>query len=72
MLSSYRNLSTDLLCKSIDWFPYDGNTGISWVKSRKLFSNLTLFVGSNNISISLDCLSNNFFTKRSAQNHCPM
>ena len=24
---SYRNQSVDLLCKSIDWFLYDGNTG---------------------------------------------
>ena len=28
VLSSYRNQSIDLLCKSIDWFLYEGNTGI--------------------------------------------
>ena len=27
MLSSYRNQSIDLFCKSIDWFLYDGNIG---------------------------------------------
>ena len=32
LLPSYRNqLSIDLLCKSIDWFLYTGNTGIEWV-----------------------------------------
>ena len=28
VLLSYRNQSIDLLRKSIDWFPYEGNTGI--------------------------------------------
>ena len=28
VLSSYRNKSIDLHSKSIDWFLYDGNTGI--------------------------------------------
>ena len=27
VLSLYRNQSIDLLCKSIDWFLYEGNTG---------------------------------------------
>ena len=27
VLPSYRNQSIDLLCKSIDWFLYEGNTG---------------------------------------------
>ena len=27
VLTSYRNQSIDLLCKSIDWFLYEGNTG---------------------------------------------
>ena len=27
-LPSYRNQSFDLLCKLIDWFLYEGNTGI--------------------------------------------
>ena len=27
----HRNQSIDLLCKSIDWFLYEGNTGIWWV-----------------------------------------
>ena len=26
-VASYRNQSSDLLCKSIDWFLYEGNTG---------------------------------------------
>ena len=33
---SYTNQSFDLQCKSIDWFLYEGNTGISWVDSRVL------------------------------------
>ena len=28
VLPSYRNQSIDLLCKSIDWFLYEGSTGI--------------------------------------------
>ena len=32
VLPSYRNELIDLLCKSIDWFLYEGNTDISWVK----------------------------------------
>ena len=28
VLSSYRNKSIDLLCKSVDCFLYEGNTGI--------------------------------------------
>ena len=31
VLPSYRNQSIDLHSKSIDWFLYEGNTGISWV-----------------------------------------
>ena len=27
VLHSYRNQSIDLLCKTIDWFLYEGNTG---------------------------------------------
>ena len=34
VLFSYRNQSIDLLWKSIDWFLYEGNTGIWWVKRR--------------------------------------
>ena len=30
-LHSYKNKSTDLLCKSIDWFLFKSNTGIQWV-----------------------------------------
>ena len=33
-LHSYRNQSIDLLCKSINWFLYEGNTGtngLSWI-----------------------------------------
>ena len=35
VLPSYRSQLIDLLCKSIDWFPYEGNTGTSWVKVRR-------------------------------------
>ena len=31
VLPSYRSQSIDLLCKSIDWFLYEGNTGTYWV-----------------------------------------
>ena len=41
VLSSYRNQSIDLHSKSIDWFLYEGNTGISWVNVRKLSSHGT-------------------------------
>ena len=30
MLPSHRNKSIDLLCKSIDWFLYEGNIGCQW------------------------------------------
>ena len=36
VLPSYRNQSIDLLCKSIDWFLYEGNTGIYWVNQQSL------------------------------------
>ena len=32
VLPSYRNESIDLLCKSIDWFLFEGSTGTYWVK----------------------------------------
>ena len=32
VLPSYINQSTDLVCKSIDWPLYEGNTDIYWVK----------------------------------------
>ena len=35
VLPSYRNQSVDLQGKSIDWFLYEGNTGIYWVNSIK-------------------------------------
>ena len=31
-LSWYNNKSTDFQNKSIDWFLYDGNFGVEWVK----------------------------------------
>ena len=34
LLRSYRNQSIDLLCKSIDWFLFEGNTGILWVNQE--------------------------------------
>ena len=34
MSPSYRNQSIDLLCKSIDWFLYEGKTGTQWVKCK--------------------------------------
>ena len=30
-LPAYRNQSIDLPCKSIDWFLFDGNSGVQWV-----------------------------------------
>ena len=30
VLPSYRNQSIDLLCKSIDWFLHEGNSGTYW------------------------------------------
>ena len=33
-LPSSRNQSIDLHSKSIDWFPYEGKTGILWVKQK--------------------------------------
>ena len=35
-LPSYRNQSSDLLCKSMEWFLCEGNTGIEWVKQSKI------------------------------------
>ena len=35
VLQSYRNQSIDLQSKSIDWFLYEGSTGIQWVKFGK-------------------------------------
>ena len=34
VLSSYRNQSFDLLRKSTDQFPYEGNTGTQWVNGK--------------------------------------
>ena len=34
MLPSYRNQSIDLHSKSIDWFLYEGNTGINLLKEQ--------------------------------------
>ena len=34
VLPSYRNQSIDLHSKSIDWFLYEGNTGLYWVKVK--------------------------------------
>ena len=36
MFPSYRNQSVDLLCKSTDWFLYDGNIGRYSVKCLKI------------------------------------
>ena len=33
MLRQYRNHSIDLECKSIDWFLYEGNIGMTWFKN---------------------------------------
>ena len=35
VLPSYRNQSIEMLCKSVDWFLYEGNTGIWWVNWMK-------------------------------------
>ena len=32
VLLSYRNQSIDFLCKSIDWFLYESNTGINGLR----------------------------------------
>ena len=37
VLPSDRNQSTDLHIKSTDWFLYEGNTAIYWVKLHNLF-----------------------------------
>ena len=38
MLPSYRNQSIDLLCKSIDLFLYEDNTGSEWI--NQIFLNI--------------------------------
>ena len=38
VLPSYRNQSTDLHIKSIDWFLYEGNTETEWVKVVLIFT----------------------------------
>ena len=50
VLPSYRNQSIDLLCKSIDWFLYEGKTGTYWVTAEILiFASLyRLFCGFKN------------------------
>ena len=40
VLPSYRNQSIDLLCKPIDWFLYEGSTGIVLKYLAKLSENL--------------------------------
>ena len=45
VLPSYRNQSVDLLSKSIDWFLYEGNSGIQWVKNQKTYSFLVFSGG---------------------------
>ena len=42
MLPSYRNLSVDLLCRSTDWFLYDGNIGLQNVKLRLTYQVISL------------------------------
>ena len=42
LLPSYRNQSIDLLCKSIDWFLYEGNTGTKWLKQMFCLNNIRL------------------------------
>ena len=41
MFPSYRNESTDLYCKSIDWFLYVGNTGMK--KAKKCSAIVSIF-----------------------------
>ena len=38
MLPTYRNQSIDLLCKLVDWFLYEGNTGTKWVNMQTHWS----------------------------------
>ena len=40
MFQLYRNQSLDLLCKSTDWFPYDGNNGRERVKTERKLLNV--------------------------------
>ena len=42
VLPLYKNQSLDSQSKSIDWFLYEGNTGVSWVKISG--SQLTFFL----------------------------
>ena len=49
VLPSDRNQSIDLLCKSINWFLYEGKTGTSWVNGITLLLP-SLFVYAGNIN----------------------
>ena len=56
VLPSYRNHSIDLLCKWIDWFLYEGNTGTWWVKSK-----LQIIHVATDIALFLPYSNNCFF-----------
>ena len=43
VLLSYRNQSIDLLCKSIDWFLYEGNVDISWFTELRTDISMQVF-----------------------------
>ena len=55
---SYRNQSTDLQFKSMDWFLYGRDLGHERVKTPA-----TLLKGDSNIGVCLGNLRNTFFTK---------
>ena len=50
MLFSYRNHSIDMLCKSINWFLYEGKTGLKWV-------NLTFEISEEILIIQLELIN---------------
>ena len=52
VLLSYRNQSIGLLCKSTDWFLYEGNTCIYWVKANPSKSHL-LLTSKEEVSITI-------------------
>ena len=71
VLPLYRNRPIDLLCKSVDWFLYNGNTGLNgkvdvWlmktVKINMLIFRYMFFVFRSNsiFHLNLSCLGQNY------------
>ena len=72
MSLSHRNQSIDLLCKSIAWFLYDGNTGCKWNKwwfmgSMELFQMADIKFS---LEKSLEKSSTKIFLFRKIRNRC--